>query len=134
MTVSAGERTEPAFEDESAAYTMFRRGMELLHDRHPAQAAMLLAGALRLEPQRNSIREGLARAEYALGRYERAAEHFEAIVAVTPDSDYAHYCLGRCLMAMDRPLKARAHLRLARALEPGSARYREAVEMVDEAR
>ena len=134
MTADAGQRREPAFEDESAAYTMFRRGMELLDDRHPAQAAMLLAGALRREPQRTSIREGLARAEYALGRYERAAEHFEAIINVTPDSDSAHYCLGRCLIALGRMAQAGAHLRLARALEPGSARYRQAVEMFDKAR
>lgn len=134
MTADAGQRREPAFEDESAAYTLFQRGMELLEDRHPAQAAMLLAGALRLEPQRNSIREGLARAEYALGRYELAAEHFTAIVAVRPDSDYAHYCLGRCLIALGRRAEAGAHLRLARALEPRSARYRQAVEMFDEAR
>ncbi len=125
---------EPAFEDESAAYTLFRRGMAFLHDRHPAQAAMLLAGALRLEPHKHSIREGLAQAQFALGRYEQAAEQFTAIIATAPDNAYAQYCLGRCLMAMGRQAEARAHLRLARALDPHSPLYREAVEMLNGAR
>lgn len=134
MIVDEVQRHEPAFEDESTAYTLFRRGMEFLHERHPAQAAMLLTGALRLEPHKNSIREGLARAQFALGRFEQAAEQFAAIVASAPDNGYAQYCLGRCLQAMGRTAEARTHLRLARALEPQSALYRQAVEMLDEAR
>ena len=46
MTADAGQRREPAFEDESAAYTMYQRGMELLvemgidvHDRDRAMVA-----------------------------------------------------------------------------------------------
>lgn len=118
---------DPAFEGESAAYALFRRGMRFLEEQHPGQAAMLLAEALRLEPDKNSIREGLAQAEFALGRYEQAAEHFDAIVAAVPDSDYARYCLGRCLLALRRGEEAKAHLRLACAMKPQSALYRRAL-------
>lgn len=120
-------RREPAFEAESEAYTLFTRGMAFLGDHHAAQAALLLWQALRLEPGRNSIREALGRAEFALGHHERAAELFESIVAEVPDSDYAHYALGRCLSALGREDEARGHLRLARALKPHSELYREAV-------
>ena len=37
---------------------------------------MVLARALRLEPCRNSIREALGRAEFALGRHDSAAALF----------------------------------------------------------
>jgi tetratricopeptide (TPR) repeat protein len=120
-------RREPAFEAESEAYTLFTRGMALLRDRHAAQAAMLLTRALRLEPDRNSIREGLGRAEFALGHHERAAELFESVVGEVPDNDYAHYALSRCLLALGREDEARGHLRLARALKPHSALYNDAV-------
>jgi Flp pilus assembly protein TadD len=118
----------PYLDGESEAYTLFRRGMMLLEQRRPAQAALLLAGALHLEPDKDSIREALARAEFALGRYEQAAEHFATIVTGTPDNDYAQYCLGRCLLALRREDEARVHLRLARALKPQSELYRQALE------
>jgi tetratricopeptide (TPR) repeat protein len=120
-------RREPAFETESEAYDLFTRGMAFLHERHPAQAAMLLRRALSLEPGRNSIREALGRAEFALGLHEQAAGAFAAVLADCPDNDYAHYALGRCLLALGRDGEARAHLRLARALSPHSDLYREAL-------
>ncbi len=119
---------EPAFEPESEAYTLFQRGLAFLREQHPAQASMLLTRALRLEPCRNSIREALGRAEFALGRHERAAELFGDIVHEHPDNDYAQYALGRCCLELERRTEARAHLRLARALKPHSDLYREALE------
>jgi tetratricopeptide (TPR) repeat protein len=116
-------RREPAFEAESEAYDLYVRGTAFLHERHAAQAALLLARALRLEPGRNSIREALGRAEFALGRYVAAGELFAAIVGDIPDNDYAHYALGRCLAALGRGEQARTHLRLACALDPVSELY-----------
>ena len=124
-------RREPAFEADSEAYTLFQRGLAFLRERHPAQAAMLLAQALRLEPGRNSIREALGRAEFALGMHRQAADRFRDVVADAPDSDYAHYALGRCLLELGRADEARAHLRLARALRPQSDLYREALAALD---
>jgi tetratricopeptide (TPR) repeat protein len=121
-------RREPAFEAQSDAYDLYVRGVAFLRERHFAQAALLLARALRLEPGRNSIREALGRAEFARGGYARAADLFAAIVSDIPDNDYAHYALGRCLTALGRGEEARTHLRLARALDPLSDRYARALE------
>ncbi len=125
------ERRTPDFCDESEAYTLFCRGAEFLEDGHPAQAVMYLSRALRLEPGKNSIRETLGRAEFALGRYEAAASLFEELVAEAPDCDYAHYALARCLRLLGRGEEARGHLRLARALHPQCATYRERLDGVD---
>ncbi len=125
------EARAPEFCLESEAYTLFRRGVGFLDDGHPAQAAMYLAMALRLEPGRNSIRETLGRAEFAAGRLDRAAELFAAVVADVPDSDYAHYALARCLRRLGRGEEARGHLRLARALHPTNEVYRRPLEGID---
>jgi protein O-GlcNAc transferase len=126
------ERRPPAFDEASEAYTLFRHGVDFLDGGHPAQAAMYLTRALRLEPGRNSIRETLGRAEFAIGRYRRAAELFEAVVAEVPDNDYAHYALARCLRLLGRGEEARGHLRLARALHPASETYRRRLDGVDD--
>jgi Flp pilus assembly protein TadD len=118
----------PSFEPESEAYTLFQRGLDFLREQHPAQASMLLSRALHLEPCKNSIREALGRAEFALGRHERAEELFRTIVSEVPDNDYAQYALGRCCLQLRRRTEAQAHLRLARALKPGSDLYRRALE------
>jgi tetratricopeptide (TPR) repeat protein len=121
-------KREPAFETESEAYALFQRGVAFLRAKHPGAAALLFTRALRLEPERNSIREALGRAEFALGRHDQAAARFAAIVDDVPDSDYAHYALGRCLQKLGRDAEARGHLRLARALIPHSDLYRRTVE------
>jgi Flp pilus assembly protein TadD len=129
--VDSCEQRPPAFDDSSEAYTLFRRGVGFLDDGHPAQAAMYLSRALSLEPGRNSIREALGRAEFALGRYERAAQLFGEVVEAAPVNDYAHYALARCLRLLGRGEEARAHLRLARALHPACETYRKPLDGVD---
>ncbi len=129
--MESAERRAPEFNESSEAYSLFRRGVEFLGDGHPAQAAISLSRALRLEPERNSIRETLGRAEFALGRYERAAQLFGEVVASAPDNDYAHYALARCLRLLGRREEARGHLRLARALHPRCETYRKPLDGVD---
>ena len=124
-------RREPAFEADSEAYSLFQRGAAFLREQHPAQAAMLLAQALRLEPGKNSIREALGRAEFALGMHDHAAARFRDVLGDAPDNDYAHYALARCLLELGRPDEARTHLRLARALRPRSDLYRQALSALD---
>jgi Flp pilus assembly protein TadD len=114
----------PAFESESEAHDLFVRGMAFLRSRHPAQAAMLLSRALRLEPGRNSIREALGRALFALGEHEAAAQAFSAIVEAVPVDHYASYALGRCLLELGRLGEARTRLRLAVAMAPQQEEYR----------
>jgi Flp pilus assembly protein TadD len=129
--VDIPERRTPDFCDESEAYSLFCRGWEFLNGGHPAQAVMYLSRALRLEPGRNSIREALGRAEFALGRYERAERTFRDVVGDVPDNHYAHYALARCLRLLGRGEEARGHLRLARALHPACETYRRPLEGVD---
>jgi tetratricopeptide (TPR) repeat protein len=129
--VASVERRPPEFNESSEAYTLFRRGVDFLEDGHPAQAAIYLSRALRLEPGRNSIRETLGRAEFALGRYGRAADLFGEVVAAAPDNDYAHYAMARCLRLLGRGEEARGHLRLARALHPHCRTYRTPLQGVD---
>lgn len=129
--VPAPRRRTPDFRDESEAYSSFRRGVRFLEEGHPAQAAMHLSRALMLEPGRTSIREALGRAEFALGRFERAATLFREITDDVPDHAYAHYALARCLRRLGERREARAHLRLARALDPASEVYRQPLEGVD---
>jgi tetratricopeptide (TPR) repeat protein len=120
-------RREPAFEAQSEAYALFRRGRWFLDGGHPGQAALLLERALALEPGRNSIREALGRALFSLGRTQLAAEQFAAIVTDVPDNDYAQYALGRCLLKLGRAEEGRGRLRLAAALAPDTATYRDAL-------
>jgi len=124
--VSDALRREPAFEDHSEAYALFRRAVWFLGRGHPGQAAQLLEAALALEPGRNSIREALGRALFALGQFGPAATQFEAIVADVPDNDYAQYALGRCLVKLGHGEEGRGRFRLAAALAPERRLYREA--------
>jgi tetratricopeptide (TPR) repeat protein len=129
--VDSSERRPPEFNESSEAYTLFCQGVGFLDAGHPGQASLHLSRALSLEPGRNSIREALARAEFALGRYERAARLFEEVVEAAPVNDYAHYALARCLRLLGRREEARGHLRLARALHPGCETYRRPLDGVD---
>jgi Flp pilus assembly protein TadD len=109
------------------AFDLFRRGSAFLAAGHPAQAALLLVRALRIEPQKNSIREALGRAYFALDDFERATGEFATIVADTPTDDYARFALGTSLQRLGRLDEARAQLKIARALVPASERYRAAL-------
>jgi TolA-binding protein len=66
-----------------------------------------------------------------VGRYERAAELFAAVVTDVPDCDYCHYALARSLRALGRGEEARGHLRLPRALHPACETYRAPLDGVD---
>ena len=113
--------------DHESAYSLLQRGHELMRMRHHAQAAIVLERAARAEPGKGSILEALGRAYYNSGQHERARATFEALLEVDPSAHYAHYALGQSFKQLGRPTEARAHLRLAVALAPGSALYRGAL-------
>ncbi len=106
-----------------SVYGLLQRGQQLLHQRHYAQAATVLARASRLEPGKGSILEALGRACYNSGQHADAAETFERLLEVDPSAHYAHYALGQSLKQLGRPREARTHLRLAVALSPNSRLY-----------
>lgn len=80
---------------------------------------------MRLAPDKNSIREALARAYFQLGRFDAAAVLFRAITDAVPTNDYAHFGLGCSLVRLGRITEARTHFRLAAAMEPERTAYRQ---------
>ncbi len=110
------------------AYEYFEAGRRFLAERHPPQAAMYLERALALAPDKNSIREALGRAYYALGRYDDAAREFATIVERAPATDYAHFALARSLLKLGDLPGARREARLAVAMAPGNDDYRRALD------
>nr|MDQ3554335.1 hypothetical protein [Chloroflexota bacterium] len=68
--------------ERETAYGLFQRAQTLMARRHHAQAAVLLERAAHLEPGKGSIVEALGRAYYNSGQHRRAAEAFEALLAI----------------------------------------------------
>jgi tetratricopeptide (TPR) repeat protein len=136
--MAGGERQERPHEDEPAdsaepvehesAYSLLRRGHELMRRGHHAQAAVVLERASMAEPAKGSILEALGRAYYNSGQHDRSRDAFEALLEVDPSAHYAHFALGQSLKQLGRRREARTHLRLAVALSPSSKLYREALE------
>ena len=111
-------------DDRPDVYDLFRRGSDLLEAGDYSAAAIPLAKASRLEPDKTSIREALGRAYFRSGRYALASEEFAAVVERAPVNDFAHFCLGRSLEKTGRKHEARRHLALACNLRPDRADYR----------
>ena len=120
-------------DDREGAFELLQRGTTLIRSRHHAQAAVVLSRAALAEPGKGSILEPLGRAYHHSGQYERARESFEALLDLDPSAHWAHFALAESLRKLDRPVEARAHLRLAIALSPGSPLYRGALDRLDRA-
>ena len=125
---------EPQPGDRESAYELLQRGRALMQGRHNAQAAIVLERAARIEPGRGSILEALGRAQFNAGHHHRAREVFEALLEVDPSSHYGHYALAQSLRKLGRLPEAVTHLRLACAMEPGSALYSGALERAEASR
>ena len=113
-----------------SAYDAFQEGNRLLASRDPRAAIVALERARDLEPDKASVRETLARAYYRSGRFEAARAEFERAVEIEPVNDYAHFGLGLCLTRVGDELGARRHLKLAVAMRPDHADYRNALARV----
>jgi tetratricopeptide (TPR) repeat protein len=126
---SAADVLAPSSEE--SAYDLLQRGARLIHERHNAQAAIVLERAARLEGGKGSILEALGRAYFNSGQHARAAETFEALLEVDPSAHYGHFGLGLSFARLGRAQEARTHLRLAAALDPASETYRRALEKIE---
>jgi Flp pilus assembly protein TadD len=105
-------------------YELYRRGTALLDAGDCHQAAIPLARARDLAPDKTSIREALGRAFFHTGRYREAAAEFEAVADQAPTNDYALFCHGRALQLLGRHEEARRPLALACCLRPERRDYR----------
>ncbi len=110
--------------DSNDLYSLYTRGMSLLDSGDFAQAAVPLAKAARLAPEKASVREALGRAYFRSSRFDEAAAEFEAVLESHPVDDYAHFCLGRALTKCGERDRARHHLALASNLRPDRRDYR----------
>jgi Flp pilus assembly protein TadD len=115
-------------EDEGDAYIAFQEGSRLLADGNVHAAVVALERARRLEPEKGSVRETLARAYYRSSRFELAEKEFRAALDLEPVNDYAHYGLGLCRLKLGDPIGARAHLRLAIVMRPDNGDYQRALD------
>jgi TolA-binding protein len=105
-------------------YELYQNGTRLLEDGDYHAAAVPLARARDLEPDKTSIREALGRALFRSQRYREAAAEFEAVVEHAPTNDFALFCLGRALQLQGKHHEARKPLALASTLRPERADYR----------
>jgi Flp pilus assembly protein TadD len=121
---------EPTDGGQARAYDLLMRGREFLRSGHPHQAAVVLGRAKLLEPEKASIREALGRALYMSGRNARARREFAKAVQIDPVNDYAHFGLALACARTGERTRAIAHLKLALAMRPGAAAYREALDRI----
>jgi Flp pilus assembly protein TadD len=105
-------------------YDLYCNGTRLLEQGDYHAAAVPLARARDLEPDKTSIREALGRALFRAQRYREAAEEFEAVAEHAPTNDFALFCWGRSLQLMGRHAEARHPLALASCLRPERGDYR----------
>jgi Flp pilus assembly protein TadD len=108
-------------------YEWYQRGLQLLADRNPDAAAVLLSRAAEAEPGSRSVREALARAQYDAGRYEEAIASFRRIIDGNPTDDYAHFGLGLAASRSGALDLAAEHLALAVAMRPDQHHYARAL-------
>jgi len=104
--------------DADDAYDLFSRGVGFLRDGHPHQAAMMLARAKLLEPDKPSIRTALGRALFMSGRMQRARREFAKVVQLDPADDYGHFALGLACERTGQRARAIGHLKLAVVMRP----------------
>ncbi len=114
-----------------SAYELFQAGTRLLEDGDFHAAAVPLARARDLEPDKASIREALGIAYFRIQRYDEAEREFRAMLELSPTDDYAHYGLGRSLEKLGRTKEANGHYKLASSLRPGSEQYSSRIKDLD---
>lgn len=108
----------------------FRRAEHLLESGNPEAALVLLERVAGLEPESSSVQEARARALFDAGRLDESAAAFEAILARSPDNDYAHFGLGMCLWRQHVFVRARDELAMAFVMRPSRADYARALTQV----
>lgn len=108
----------------------FRRAEHLLESGNPEAALVLLERVAGLEPESSSVQEARARALFDAGRLDESAAAFEAILARSPDNDYAHFGLGMCLWRQHAFVRARDELAMAFVMRPNRADYARALTQV----
>lgn len=103
---------------EETPYSLLQQGKDLLENGNPAQASIVLERARKMAPEKGSILEVLGRAYFLYGEYSKASECYDQAIEVDPTNDYAHYCLGLCLLKENKKVQAGKHFKIAWSLRP----------------
>ena len=125
---SGSEHGDP----QGSPYDWYQRATSLLDSGNPDAALQLLTRLRALEPNSASILEAYARAVFDARRYAEAAEAFQALIDIAPDSDYAHFGMGMALWRMQEFVRAREELAMAGVMRPQRAEYGQALGQVKE--
>ena len=112
-------------------YEWYQRGMALLETGDVHAAATLLERAVAEEPEKGSIREGLARAYFKARNFSASLVQFTAALDISPANDYAHFGAGLCLGRLGRLREAVGHLRMANVMFPGNQDYEDALALYE---
>lgn len=116
---------KPIFNDamiaEMPLYDRFRRGEEMVANRHPRDAIKMLTGVVDEEPNNAAAWELLGRAYFAAALLVPAEKAFRRLVELEPTSGWAHVALGLTLDRQSRHREGAVYHRMAAALDPGQA-------------
>ncbi|HSZ17902.1 MAG TPA: tetratricopeptide repeat protein [Terracidiphilus sp.] len=96
---------------------MSQRGVELLADGRPADAAQAFRDAIAADPTYFEAHHGLVRALRDAGRLEQSVAAALALTALTPDDPLAHTALSISLQTAGHVPEAEAAAARARILE-----------------
>jgi tetratricopeptide (TPR) repeat protein len=108
----------------------YRQAWQLLQDRQPRRAIMLLEPAVEAEPASASLRTLRAWAYFQSAQLQRAQRDLETLVEDCPTDVWARFALGRVLERQSRYAEALPHLRLA-AVMSGDAEHEAGVLRVE---
>ncbi len=109
------------------AYELFNKGKKLSEDNDHLNAIMDLEKAMKIEPEKASIREALARSYYNSGFYSSAKKHFKKIIEIDASNDYAYFGMGLCLLKEGKVENALGNLKIAFAMKPDSDVYKDSL-------
>jgi tetratricopeptide (TPR) repeat protein len=122
--IPEGEAVKPAAVDPLGAEQAFREGRALVDAAQPRRALGPLRQAVQLRPDQAAYHAWLGATLYEVegeAALPEAQDRLEHAVAVDPDSAEAHGLLGKLLVALREPARARGHLERALALRPEQA-------------
>jgi len=103
--------------DRTSAERLSQRGLDLLAEGHPAEAASAFRAAIAADGSYYEAHHGLVRTLRDAGEFEKAIGAALALTALTPMDPLAHTALSISLQAAGRIPEAEAAAARARILE-----------------
>ncbi|MEQ9445255.1 MAG: tetratricopeptide repeat protein [Rhodospirillaceae bacterium] len=96
----------------------FNKGNLCRDIKHPAQATLAYASALKIDPGYRDAMLNLGCVLYDQGQVEAALPHFKKLIEIAPQFAKAHYNLAKCFGALNRLEEAHKSISKALRLRP----------------